>query len=224
MTHKSDLWPGDPGYQINVQKIQAAISDMNTVTVRGGGQYTQVSARVEAFRRHVGANISTESEIVVDDGKRVVIKALVRRPDGFIIATGFAEEMTPKRWRCTWRMFSAIGRALAALGLHGGQYASAEEIDKFGRNVENAGAQAAAEPAAPPVEDVPFDTDDWAAWVKEQCNQLKGITQMSKLEAWKRSTARTRNDLERASKGQWNILAKEYTEIFQQLNTGVRHG
>ena len=106
MTHKSDLWPGDPGYQINVQKIQAAISDMNTVTVRGGGQYTQVSARVEAFRRHVGANISIESEIVVDDGKRVVIKALVRRPDGFIIATGFAEEieaaagpMMALRWR-----------------------------------------------------------------------------------------------------------------------------
>ena len=70
MTHKSDIWPGDPGYQINVQKIQAAISDMATVTVRGGGQYTQVSTRVEAFRRHVGANVSIETDLVVDDGKR----------------------------------------------------------------------------------------------------------------------------------------------------------
>ena len=229
MTHKSDIWPGDPGYQINVQKIQAAISDMATVTVRGGGQYTQVSTRVEAFRRHVGANVSIETDLVVDDGKRVVIKALVRRPDGFTIATGYAEEIRGSSnvnqgaaiENCE---SSAIGRALAALGLHGGQYASAEEIEKHGRNVRNASAQATAEPAAPPVEDVPFDTDDWAAWVREQCNQVKGITQMSKLEAWKRSTARTRTDLERASKGQWNILAKEYTNIYQQLNTGERNG
>jgi len=47
---------------------------------------------------------------------------------------------------------------------------------------------------------------------------------MSKLEAWKRSTARTRTDLQKASKSQWNILAKEYTDIYQQLNTGVRNG
>ena len=229
MTHKSDIWPGDPGYQINVQKIQAAISDMATVTVRGGGQYTQVSTRVEAFRRHVGANVSIETDLVVDDGKRVVIKALVRRPDGFTIATGYAEEIRGSGGANDGAALencesSAIGRAPAALGLHGGQYAAAEEIEKHGRNVENAIAQAPTEPAAPPVEDVPFDTDDWAAWVKEQCNQLKGITQLEKLEAWRRSTARTRTDLERASKGQWNILAKEYTNIYQQLNTGERNG
>ena len=229
MTHKSDLWPGDPGYQINVQKIQAAISDMNTVTFRGGGQNTQVSVRVEAFRRHVGADVSIESEIVVDDGKRVVIKALVRRPDGFTIATGFAEEIRGSGGANDGAALencetSAIGRALAALGLHGGQYASAEEIDKFGRNVENATAQAPTEPAAPPVEDVPFDTDDWAAWTREQCNQIKSITNMGRLEAWKNSTARTRNDLKSASVDQWNLLVQQYTEIYQQLNTGERNG
>lgn len=229
MTHKSDIWPGDPGYQINVQKIQAAISDMATVTVRGGGQYTQVSTRVEAFRRHVGANVSIETDLVVDDGKRVVIKALVRRPDGFTIATGYAEEIRGSSnvnqgaaiENCE---SSAIGRALAALGLHGGQYASAEEIEKHGRNVENASAQATAEPAAPPVEDVPFDTDDWAAWVKEQCNQIKSITTMERLGAWRNSTARTRNDLRAASVDQWNLLVQQYTETLQTLNNGERDG
>lgn len=229
MTHKSDLWPGDAGYQINVQKIQAAISDMATVTVKGGGQYTQVSTRVEAFRRHVGADVSIETDLVVDDGKRVVIKAFVRRPDGFTIATGYAEEIRGSSnvnqgaaiENCE---SSAIGRALAALGLHGGQYASVEEIEKHGRNVENTTAQAPTEAAAPPVEDVPFDTDDWAEWTREQCNQIKSITNMGRLEAWKNSTARTRNDLKSASVDQWNLLVQQYTEIYQKLNTGVRDG
>ena len=73
-------------------------------------------------------------------------------------------------------------------------------------------------------EDVPFDTDDWAAWTREQCNQMKSITTMERLGAWRNSTARTRSDLKEANVDQWNILAKEYTEIHQKLNTGERDG
>jgi hypothetical protein len=66
---------------------------MDQVTVKGGGKYTQVAQRVEVFRKHIGDQLGMESDIVVDDGKRVVIKATIRSRDGFVVATGWAEEL-----------------------------------------------------------------------------------------------------------------------------------
>ena len=70
---------------------------------------------------------------MLDDGQRVVVKAFIRREDGTVIATGYAEEIrgssnvnrTSAIENCET---SAWGRALACLGLHGGQIASANEL------------------------------------------------------------------------------------------------
>ena len=240
MTQQLDIQPGDPGY--NKPKawdesatIQAAVNELNEINERfgvelNGKKYTMVHHRVGIFRKYFGHRYSVQTFVEGSDDATLRVKAVVTKDTIVgsevvqqIIGTGHAEK---PRGRAALEKTetAAIGRALASIGLAGSEYASANEMEDVVAQETPAPAPQQTEPAAPPVEDVPFDTDDWAAWVKEQCNQLKGITQMSKLEAWKRSTARTRNDLERASKSQWNILAKEYTEIFQQLNTGVRHG
>ena len=70
---------------------------------------------------------------MLDDGQRVVVKAYIRREDGTVVATGYAEEIrgssnvnrTSAIENCET---SAWGRALACLGLHGGQIASANEL------------------------------------------------------------------------------------------------
>lgn len=55
---------------------------MDQVTVKGGKQYTQVAQRVEAFRVNIGDELGMESELIVDDGKRVVMKAIIKSRDG----------------------------------------------------------------------------------------------------------------------------------------------
>lgn len=72
--------------------------------------------------------------LIHDDGKRVVMKAIITGEDGAIIGSGFAEEIrgdgnvnkTSALENCET---SAVGRALASIGLAGGEYASANEMD-----------------------------------------------------------------------------------------------
>ena len=111
------------------------VNDLNEkvgVSQRGGKKYTEVFVRVEQFRMAFGETMGIDTEILVDDGQRVVIKAIVTH-EGNIIGSGMAEEIrgssrvnqTSAIENCET---SAIGRALASLGLHGGSYASANEI------------------------------------------------------------------------------------------------
>ena len=111
------------------------VNDLNKkvgVSQRGGKKYTEVFVRVEQFRMAFGETMGIDTEILVDDGKRVVIKAIVTH-EGNIIGSGMAEEirgssMVNKTSAIENCETSAIGRALASLGLHGGSYASANEI------------------------------------------------------------------------------------------------
>lgn len=116
--------------------IIEAMKAVNQANAQGlqlkGKKYTEVSTRVEVFRQHF-KSYSLDSELISDDGQRVVVKAFIRREDGTVVATGHAEEIrgssnvnrTSAIENCET---SAWGRALACLGLHGGQIASANEL------------------------------------------------------------------------------------------------
>lgn len=137
-----------------LKDVMAAVNDINQshgVTQKGGKKYTEVSKRVEAFRTHFGLKYGITTNIIVDDGIRVLIKAQVYDLSNTEIAVGegYAEELRgvghfakgDKRNVNTGAAIencetSAIGRALASLGLHGGQYASVDEIQKVNRNNE----------------------------------------------------------------------------------------
>ena len=136
-----------------------AVNDLNRshgVTQRGGKKYTEVYVRVEQFRMAFGETLGIDTNILVDDGKRVVIKATVTK-DGMTIGSGMAEEIrgstnvnkTSAIENCET---SAIGRALASLGLHGGSYASANEIAAVQRK-EQAQQEQAQTPATKPQPD-----------------------------------------------------------------------
>lgn len=124
----------------NLIDAMKAVNDLNRthgVTQRGGKKYTEVFVRVEQFRMAFGEHMGIDTEILVDDGKRVVVKAIVTH-NGQTIGSGMAEEIrgssnvnkTSALENCET---SAIGRALASLGLHGGSYASANEIAAVSR-------------------------------------------------------------------------------------------
>ena len=128
----------------NLAKTMDAIADLHKshgVKQKGGKLYTQVVHRMEAFRRIHGTDFGLDTEILVNDGKRVVIKAIITDKESRIVGAGMAEEIRGQGMVNTTSALenaetSAIGRALASLGLAGGEYASANEIDAVERKTQ----------------------------------------------------------------------------------------
>ena len=102
-----------------------------------GRSYNTVAKRVNDFRRVYGIadgwGLLTAIESI--DAERVVMRAEVMSPDGRLVAVGHAEEVrsaskinqTSALENCE---SSAIGRALAAAGFGGSEYASADEVTR----------------------------------------------------------------------------------------------
>lgn len=97
-----------------------------------GKSYATVALRVEMLRKHLGAEVSIATDIVSISDETVVMRATIGHGDQ-LLATGYAEEhRSGKGVNSTSALenceTSAVGRALAALGLGGGEYASADEL------------------------------------------------------------------------------------------------
>ena len=136
-------------------KFQTAmdyVADLNKshgVMQRGGKQYTEVAKRVEAFRTVFGGEYGIDTDIIHNDGQTVVVKATVKDKDGFVVGSGLAEEIRgsshiTKTSAVEVCETSAIGRALASMGMHGGQYASANEMEGVKRKEQAIKASEAA--------------------------------------------------------------------------------
>ena len=115
------------------EKLQQAINDLkNSPKINIHGKpYTSVASRVEVFRRYF-PELSLITEIIYDDEQRIVIKSTISLLDN-ILAVGHAEELkgvgkintTSALENCET---SSIGRCLASYGIHGGEYASHNEV------------------------------------------------------------------------------------------------
>ena len=108
------------------------MSDTGIVDIRGK-QYTTVAKRVQDFREKHQHDLAIVTEIVERDADEVVMKATIQTVEGQVIATGYAEEKrTASQVNRTSALenceTSAIGRALAAFGMAGSEYASADEV------------------------------------------------------------------------------------------------
>jgi hypothetical protein len=101
------------------------------VNIRGK-EYETVALRVSKFRQAY-PQFSLETEIIHRDSECVVVRAVIKDDAGRVRSTGHAEEYrgssqinaTSATENCET---SAIGRALAALGLGGTEFASADEV------------------------------------------------------------------------------------------------
>ncbi len=114
--------------------LDLAIADLETVPKIKihNKNYTQVVSRVEVFRRHF-PDLTIDTTIVDVNNERVLMRAEIR-DDNRIIASGHAEEVREanainRTSAVEVAETSAVGRALAAFGLHGGEYASAGEVE-----------------------------------------------------------------------------------------------
>ena len=97
-----------------------------------GKQYQTVAYRVGKFRE-AHKDFSLVTEIVTRTDECVVMKATILNEQGRVLATGHSEEYRADgKINATSALenseTSAIGRALAALGMGGTEFASADEV------------------------------------------------------------------------------------------------
>ena len=113
------------------------LDDSEKVTVKGNKKYTQVATRVEILRDAFADTAQIRTEVLEMNREYVCMKATIsvlQDREWSVVATGHAEEYrsgspvnkTSALENCET---SAIGRALAALGIHGGEFASSFEVD-----------------------------------------------------------------------------------------------
>ena len=105
--------------------------DTGIVSIHGKS-YRTVALRVNEFRSAY-QDWGIHTEVVSVSDQSVVMKAWITDPDGRVRGVGHAEE-----WRAASKInstsalenceTSALGRALAAIGLAGTEYASADEV------------------------------------------------------------------------------------------------
>lgn len=113
------------------QNKGAVLKDTGIVTIHGK-EYQTVAFRVSKFRElHPSWSLTTE--VLYRDFDVVVMKASILDDTGRLVATGHAEEFRAdgkinKTSALENAETSAIGRALATLGLGGTEFASADEV------------------------------------------------------------------------------------------------
>ena len=186
---------------------------------RGGKLYTMVQDRVLEWRKVFGCQHGISAVILSDDGNAVVVQATITDEQGRVIGSGMAEEIrgasgvnkTSALENCET---SAIGRALASLGLHGGEYASVQEIVKKDRYAEIETAEKEAEETVETqtVEALPSDLkqfiatqkpakkdipSDWAPWVEEHIAGMQKHRDGAEHKRWSSTIRPYREQLEK---------------------------
>jgi len=113
----------------------ANLEDKNKVKVKGGKYYTQVVTRVEMFRREFGMDYGIETSVSEFSGGILAKATVLKTEDSGIFKTigqGHAWAAEISKEKCIEALeTTAVGRALASIGLSGGEYCSANEIDTY---------------------------------------------------------------------------------------------
>ena len=111
------------------------------VRQKGNKMYLEVKHRITILRRNYALALGIDTTLLEANDKYVRVITKITDPEGRILASGMAEEIRGKGLVNTTSALenaetSSIGRALASLGLHGGEYASANEMDAVVRKTE----------------------------------------------------------------------------------------
>ena len=157
---------------MTIEKLNKAMDEVNSqnkssdVTVQGGKKYTKVVTRVEVLRRNFGFDVGITTDIREFMGGVLVHACVVGKEgnsigEGHAYVTGLSKNKGLENTEST-----AVGRALAACGLAGGEYATQNEMETWEERYEEK-----------PEEEVKYvDADLWLTkdirWRIRECDNL----------------------------------------------------
>ena len=205
------------------QQEMSSLDDKSKVDIKGK-LYVTVATRVEIFRKHFGERGAISTDVLHQDDHRVVVRAeiSIHKPDSakWVLATGHAEEYrgdgyinkTSAMENCET---SAVGRALSAAGLSGGEYASSFEVDNAINNKSKAAAKKAtpeAEKAAPEAKKNEGDTLS----EEDQVRLEKAIAEFVPIIADKSKAAKTEEEFDN-----YLLSKKEAKDLIKELDPNV---
>ena len=202
------------------------------VATKGGNKYLQVSKRMEIFRETFGLDYGIDTNILVNDGKTVVIQAKIFLNDK-LLGSGIAEEIRGRGFvnetsaveNCET---SAVGRALASLGIHGGEYASINEIEKA-EGIRKHQEENKQQPPVkiPEIKDDPDVSPEENAWHKKSMQwiaEINSCKHQSQLHAWINNTYETIEQLRVWDKANNKSLADDIEHTFNMRKEQLENG
>ena len=219
-----------------MEKANARVQEEG-VRVKGGKNYLQVSKRMEIFRETFGMDYGIDTNILVNDGEKVVVKALITLNEK-VIGSGLAEEVRGRVFANSPHVnetsavenceTSAIGRALASLGIHGGEYASINEIEK----AEGIRKHQEENEELPEVtiQDIPDDPDvsrDENIWHKKSMQwiaEINACKHQAQLHAWINKNYSSIEQLRAWDKTNNKSLADDIEHTFNMRKEQLENG
>jgi len=126
---------------LNKAMDEIAVLNKDGVVVQGGKRYTQVVVRMEVFRRRFGLDYGIDTDVLFPAEGGIIVKAKVTG-EGNIIGSGMAYATEMSKEKCLEKLeTTAVGRALASIGLSGGEYCSQNELDTYEERYEEITAE-----------------------------------------------------------------------------------
>ncbi|MFT4977353.1 MAG: hypothetical protein ACI8S6_003258 [Myxococcota bacterium] len=148
-----------------------------------GRQYKTVALRVQEFRiaHPISEGWAIVTNLIHCNADNVLFRATITDPQGREIAVGYAEEQrTAKGINATSALenceTSAIGRALAAAGYAGTEYASADELVNALNQQRNIPNDSSNNNSAPPARSERNHHPSWTRDHKQYIAELKART------------------------------------------------
>lgn len=206
-----------------IQKINEMAEEARPL-VKGGKRYTMVQDRVEALRAVFGDEISIVTTLVsynadLPMGPTCIFSASIVDNMGRILATGHAKET----WNSTKinttsalenAETSAIGRALASFGVHGGEFASYNEVE----TVLQQEVRPVVSAPKPLAIEKPITTEEWDSFrksIQRAVEQSHSVIELKEL--WSSNIGK----LEKL-KSYNEVLYRETFEQFQQAKYDIQ--
>ena len=214
-------------------KAADELTKTDGVRQKGNKQYLEVKHRITVFRRHFGLELGIETELLHACDKYVRIAAKITDAAGRVIGSGLAEEVRGSSGVTATSAIevgetSAIGRALASLSLHGGEYASLNEIEIARAHEQQLKQPPEEKPKPVPTitvsktNDPPFDDSDthevydWPSWSATAKQEILAETTEGGLVRWNTKNGVEIDKFEKHSEFLFNDVRGHYINAMKK--------
>ena len=175
-----------------------------------GKKYLMVKDRLRIFRDHF-PYASIKSTVIHANDLTICIQVDISLHNTQW-ASGVAQEKASKRAACEVAETSALGRALAQLGMYGDEFASLDEMVKVNQ-----------QPQKPSIKEEIKNNFDWQKFIDDARNFYKNCEDHQKLRHWMDQNQPKLIELKKYSAAQYSELGDRWSKKYKALGGVMRN-